>query len=56
MWDLTQFIYFYCLLLVMFSVILGVLGVGNYRAIDNAVIREKIKEAQEGKHNDDDIN
>ena len=33
--DLIEFIIFYILLLVMFSVVLGVLGVGNYENSNN---------------------
>ena len=33
--DLMEFIIFYLVLLVMFSVVLGVLGVGNYENSNN---------------------
>jgi hypothetical protein len=42
MFDLKEFIMFYILLLTMFSVILGVLGVGNFRSIDDLELRQKI--------------
>jgi hypothetical protein len=52
--DLKEFIIFYCLLLTMLSVIMGVLGVGNPHAIKEPELREQLLKARsEGGHSDD---
>ena len=53
-YDLKVFIWFYILLLIMFSVILGVLGVGNYRAINDEELKEIMRSALEDSHNLDE--
>jgi hypothetical protein len=44
--DLMEFIVFYILLLIMFSVVLGVLGVGNYENSDNQALKDMIRDAK----------
>jgi hypothetical protein len=49
--DLLEFMIFYFLLLIMFSVILGVLGLGNFEHSTNQNLKELIKEAEESDQN-----
>ena len=44
--DLQEFMIFYFLLLLMFSVILGVLGLGNFEDTQNAELKELMLEAE----------
>ena len=43
--DLKEFIAFYIILLVKFSCILSILGVGNYDSTDNEALKGLIKES-----------
>ena len=52
--DLKEFIAFYIILLVKFSCILSILGVGNYDITDNEALKELIKESQESDERTDD--
>ena len=49
--DIKEFLAFYFILLVMFSCILGILGVGNYQNTGNQKLKEYIEEASNSPDN-----